>query len=270
MGTDSLDDTAIEGLPRGTTLASREIAALAARGGYRLVATPGRRPGVMELRVHPDAGGVPYETRTRANSTRYRDHARTTLETWDPGTEISMTLAMPYPDLDARPDASDLPPGTLFRGMRHEEFEAIRDAGEVWSNREFNMGGQEAMTCWATDPFTAASYACSFAPVHCKPTFGRPAWVVAVLEQPDPVRVPGMGSNEVGCGTPVPAADIVAAWRGDVTDWDPGSIDILKCEDGTWTVGGMRMPGATVAWTRLESNELNLALGLDSRAVRVP
>ena len=263
MKTTGLDNTIIEGLPEGTFLFSKEISKLAERGGYRLIAFP-IRPGVLELQIHPGEGGSSYQCRDRWNSVRYRDPERTTLQTWDADTDISMTLAMPLSDIDTHLDTFGLPSDTVFRGMRNEEFTSIRETGQSWSKGELNMRGQEGMTCWTTAPSTAASYACSFAPMHCQPTFNRPAWVVGATAQPNPFRLPGMGSEELCYLEPVPATEIIAAWRGDVVDWDPGHIDLVKCEYGHWKLGSMVAASTSVSWTRLDSYELDLELSRDT------
>ena len=252
----------IDGFPEGEVLVSRELAMLNARGSYRLVARPSYAANVLEIAAEPTEGGVAYHPRTYKSALCYRDPELTALQTFDPESDVAFTTAMPHPELAEVLGEDELAGQAIFRGMCDEEFQSICETGQVWSTRSYNFAGQQDVTCWATDARTAASYANSFAPGHCKATFGHPAYVVAARPVMNPVRFKGAGENEVGVPHPIQAEDILAVWQGDVADYNPGGTTIRKVDDH-WHVGASMAPNARVVWRRLDDLELQELLKSD-------
>lgn len=256
----------IEGLPQGAVVRSDEVRRLLERGTWRLVAVPSGRPGVMELSCHPVGGGAAYVPRDRNGRVAYMDPERCDLRVEDEGTDVAFRYPAPREGVEtelAGAEGADL----VYRGMSDEEMEFVAATGEVRSAGAWNMEGQDGLTYWTTDPSSAASYANSFAPMHRRPTFGRPAWVVAAARPSETRHVPGVGEHEVGVERGVGADEIVAAWRGRVIDFDPGSIDLVE-RDGRWTTGSMSQPRAWVAWERLDEMEMRETLGLPTSCPR--
>jgi hypothetical protein len=115
-------------------------------------------------------------------------------------------------------------PQLVYRGMSNAEFEVIKKTGKIQSRGDYNMGGQEGLTYFSTDPQSAEAYANSFAPWKHKATWDKPAWVIAV-PKPDPSRVrkvAGTGEHEVGIEGTIPASEIREVYRGRVVEYDPG------------------------------------------------
>jgi hypothetical protein len=123
-------------------------------------------------------------------------------------------------------DLSNVPtsPDIIYRGMSAGEFDAIQKTGEIRGSGEYNIGEQQrGLTYYGADPQIAQSYASSFAPRKYKPSWDRPAYVVAIRRPPPELirQVSGVGENEVGVVGAVPADDIVAVYRGDVIAYVP-------------------------------------------------
>lgn len=254
----------IEGLPEAVTVADRGLLRAAERGAFRMEAAPGRRPDTYEIHVHPDGGGVSYVSRGSRQSVAWYDPELGDLETLDAGEILERTIVRPRPGLlDTLDVARER--GLIYRGVAFEEFVSLLRTGEIRTKGEYNLAGQEGMTCWGTDARTAASYACSFAPMAFKPTFRRPAFVVAARMPAETAHLPGMGDNEIGVTRPIRLDEIVAAWRGRVFDFDPGRIDLVPHGDAHLT-GSAVMPSARVVWDRIHPDgplvELAARLGV--------
>jgi predicted N-acetyltransferase YhbS len=130
---------------------------------------------------------------------------------------------IPRPNLKANLDITPNPQ-LVYRGMSNAEFEVIKKTGKIQSRGDYNMGGQEGLTYFSTDPQSAEAYANSFAPWKYKATWDKPAWVIAV-PKPDPSRVrkvTGTGEHEVGIKGAIPASEIQEVYRGRVVEYDPG------------------------------------------------
>lgn len=253
--------TVIEGLPNGVVIRSVEVDRLLERGALRLVVVPGRRPGILEMSCHPIGGGASaYLPRDRDGRVSYHDPERCDLQVQDEGTDIARRYPVPLDGVSTQiggAEGEDL----IYRGMRDEEMDCIVSTGEVLSGGEWNLDGQDGLTYWSTDPAAAASYANAFAPMHCRPTFDRPAWVVSARRPLETRHVPGVGEHEVGVARAVAVDEIVAVWRGRVIEFNPGSIELVE-RDGSWTTGSMSQPSAWVAWERLDEFEMRDKLGL--------
>jgi hypothetical protein len=147
--------------------------------------------------------------------------------------------------------------------MSFEEFAGIAESGVIKSSGEWNLAGQDGLTYWTTEPASAAHYANGFAPMHRRPTFERPAYVVATPRPEEVTHVPGTGQHEVGVSRAVATDEVVSVWRGRVYDFDPGAILIVE-RNGEWRTGGMVQPSARVVWEKLDKLEMELALGLSA------
>jgi hypothetical protein len=121
-----------------------------------------------------------------------------------------------------RPIADQVPAepeeGMIYRGMSGDEFDAMMESGEIKTKGDYNMDVQKGLTYYSTHPKTAGSYASSFAPSKHKPTFDRPAYVVAVKRPANDkiANVEGTGEDEVGVNSAIPKSDITAIYRGTV------------------------------------------------------
>jgi hypothetical protein len=254
-------------MPTGALLASSEVARLLDRDAWRLAAVPGRRPGVMIVGCHPIGGGEPYVARPGRGKLCYRDPEMSTIAISEPDSDIEFRFAEPARDLVTAVADSAGEDGLVYRGMSDEEMQAIRETGEVRSDGEWNLGGQDGLTYWTTAISSAAQYSNGFAPMHRRPTFGRPAWILAAHKPSEVRRVRGTAEHEVGVERAVAADEVVAAWRGLVFDFDPGEIELVLGGDGIWRTGSMVQPSARVVWERLEEPELRKALGLPVESV---
>lgn len=120
---------------------------------------------------------------------------------------------------------------TIYRGMSHEEYENFRKSGRIQSSGNYNIGdAQKGLTYFTTSPSAAESYASSFAPEKHKPTFNRPAYIVAVKRPADKhiKQVPGTGEHEIGVTRPIEANEVKAVYRGNVVAYDPGESNSVS------------------------------------------
>lgn len=121
---------------------------------------------------------------------------------------------------------------------------------------DYNLPGQEGLTYWTTQTDTAEAYASGFAPWQYKPTFERPAYVLAA-RRPDAAdikTIKGTDPNEVGVKRAIAADEIVDVWRGDVFMYRPGSTDLVPIDYGSKVhrAGSGSSPSSSVAWTRVK------------------
>jgi hypothetical protein len=117
---------------------------------------------------------------------------------------------------------------TLYRGMSHEEYENFLKTGTIQSQGQYNIGdSQKGLTYFTTSPKTAESYANSFAPEKYKPTFNRPAYIVAIKRPANEHirQVKGTGEHEFGIARPIEAHEVKEIYRGKVVAYDPGEGD---------------------------------------------
>lgn len=244
----------IEGLPEEVRVADGAIRAAAERGAFRMEAATGGRPDRYTLRVHPDGGGTAYVARESGQRVSWFDPELADIETLDAGDILERRLARAKAGLseDAPADAQ---PGLVYRGMSFEEFVSVLRTGEVRSNGCRNLSSQEGMTVWGTDARTAASYANGFAPMAFKPTFRRPAFIVAAPWPQEVRNVPGMGDNEVGVMRGIRLDELTAVWRGRVFDFDPGTIELVP-HGKEHRQGSAVMPSARVVWDRIHPDGL--------------
>jgi hypothetical protein len=258
---DFVSPSIVEGLPPDAILRSRDLQALANRGVFRLIAQPGYKAGIMEVITHPRHGGTPYVRNPSRNNICYRDTERTGIRIVDKGDILERHYA--EPSLDMALKIVDLQNSdVIYRGMCSEEFHVILKTGILQSSGDYNMSGQENLTYFSELSDAAASYANSFAPLHSKPTFGCPAYVVAI-QRPLHVRhVPGTAEHEVGVIGSIDVSEVLAVWQGRVFDYDPGYIEIRNDGYGTWTTGSMFAPSIRVLWERVSERALEAKLGI--------
>lgn len=111
----------------------------------------------------------------------------------------------------------------IHRGISHDEYHDILKTGRIKSKGAGNMGGQENLTYYSTDPGAAGAYASYFAMNKYSPTPDKPAYVISV-KKPHPSRIKhieGTGEHEIGVEGDISADDIVSVHRGNVIQYDP-------------------------------------------------
>jgi GNAT superfamily N-acetyltransferase len=144
-------------------------------------------------------------------------------------------------------------PGTVWRGLSHEEMQAAKANGYFQSNGSYNFGGQEGSTLFDEKPSTAASYANSYAPTQFKPTFTRPAHVIGVSDQ----NYPRNSVGEVEVPGRVPLSAVTHHYQGNVVSVDPGSYGGYQGQPNPeYGFNGFdeqpsrrKSPSATVQWS---------------------
>ena len=122
-------------------------------------------------------------------------------------------------------------PELMYRGMSDAEMRNILRTGIIESKGRYNIGSeQEGLTYFDRTPQSAESYSSSFAPRQHKPTFDKPAFVVAAKLPPESrIRnVQGTGNTEVGVIGPTSMDDVASIFRGKVVG--QRSLDPI----GTW------------------------------------
>ena len=145
-------------------------------------------------------------------------------------------------------------PGILYRGMSAGEFEEVRRTGEIISHGGYNLGGeQEGLTYFSASPDQASAYAAGFTPFQYEPSFGRPAYVVAVRDPGTSRYVAGTDTDERGIPGRVPASSIVAVYEGRVFQVRAGDMDIHQKYVGKYTEGGRMSPSTSRVWRQLPS-----------------
>lgn len=143
--------------------------------------------------------------------------------------------------------------GVLYRGMSAEEYAEFQRTGQIQSRGHYNLTGQENTTSFALDPQDAAGYAVG-APAAFKPTFDRPAYVVAIRAPEETARrqLPGMDPTyEVSVVRPISKDEVVGAWRGDVYAVRTGDQDLTQSY-GQWRRSSGSQPTAYVTWAPIE------------------
>lgn len=154
--------------------------------------------------------------------------------------------------------------GIIFRGMSEAEYTTAMKDGQIKSAGLYNIGDdQKGLTYYSTNPDEAASYSANFAPKAHKPTFGKPAYVVAVKRPGDDSikKVKGTAESEIGVKTAIPTSDIVGVYRGNVIDegivgvwlnWE--KVDLKKFDpDQPRAPAGTANGGQWVKQTELQS-----------------
>jgi hypothetical protein len=142
--------------------------------------------------------------------------------------------------------------GVLYRGMSAEEFAEFQRTGEIKSAGDYNLTGQGGTTSFALDPQDAAGYAAS-PPNAFKPTFDRPAYVVAVRapEAGAYKQVRGLDPTyEASITRPIRADEVVDVYRGDVYAISPGSQDLIQ-DHGQWRRSSARQAQSFVTWSKV-------------------
>lgn len=122
------------------------------------------------------------------------------------------------PEIQSHPDI-------MYRGMSHEAYEDFKRTGRIKSKDTHNIGPeQKGLTYWTTQPETAVTYANSFAPEGHKPSWDRPAYVIASRRphSSDTRSVKGTGKHEIGVTRPIHHSEVTEVHRGDVVHYDPG------------------------------------------------
>jgi hypothetical protein len=258
LAANALRRAAVRGLPEDVKVSDKAFNAALERGALDFEATPrsGGRTG-YSVRISPKTkeGILPYGKGRRAG---FYDPNYADIETLDPGDIIERQIAVPkshvVEDIEALPDAD-----TIYRGMSADEYDEFLKTNEIRSKGDYNMGGQDALTYWSTTPREAKSYASSFAPWQHKPTFERPAYVVAAKHPgAEHVRkVPGTGETEVGVARSISKDEIEAVWRGDVFDYTPGEYDLIPHQwdnegrEIALQLGGGAAPNPRLTWSQL-------------------
>ena len=170
------------------------------------------------------------------------------LETHSKGEEyLEFTVAKLKPGLSDKITPLSAP-DIVYRGMSAEEYQSVQKTGEVRSSGAYNIGeAQEGLTYWTTDPEAAVGYASGFAPWAYKPTFEKPAYVVAVKRPQDVRPVAGVGEHEVGVVGAVDKEEIVGTWVGEVYAFNAGEMNLRA--DGS--IGSSTAPSAQLAWKQV-------------------
>jgi len=109
--------------------------------------------------------------------------------------------------------------GVIYRGMSAGEYQEFLRTGEIQSKGTFNIGlDQQGLTYYSVSPNQAANYASWFAPPDFKPTFEKPAYVIAIKRPAEDriAQVDGTSDQEIGVTGAILKADIVAVYQGDV------------------------------------------------------
>jgi 8-oxo-dGTP pyrophosphatase MutT (NUDIX family) len=254
------------GMPAGTSIKDQQVEAAQARGAHELkvIETPDRKPswdGKKPLTLKIGAkGGTPYTPRAgRPGKTASYDPKLAHLVTQDKGQPyLERTYAVPNDEASTRiTPLKD--PDVIYRGMSAEEYEALKTSGVTKSKGGYNIGSdQEGLSYWTTDPEMANSYANSFAPWQQKPTFEKPAYILA-MKRPKPEEtkhVEGTGEAEVGVNRAVQKDEILSAWRGSVYDHEDGEFDLTQNsydDKPEYRTGGGTAPSARVSWAQLAS-----------------
>jgi len=141
-------------------------------------------------------------------------------------------------------------PNVIYRGMSHEEFHDLKNTGQIHSKGEFNMGGQEGLTYYSTDPSSAQSYAHSFAPMQFKASGKHNVYVVGVKNPGTGVKIAGTGEHEVGIPHPIKISDIVSVHEGKAYSAQTGTESFTKSHYGLESGGGAQ-PSVFVGWKKL-------------------
>jgi hypothetical protein len=135
---------------------------------------------------------------------------------------------IPKPELQQKLPGAQREEGTIYRGMSADEYENIQKTGLIQSKGEYNIGDQQrGLTYFGHRPEQAEYYAGAFAPPQNKPTFDKPAYVVAVRKPPpeqlgNPDYLGGIESkDEIGVRGALPAEDIQKVYRGNVVNYEP-------------------------------------------------
>ncbi|UMO75972.1 large polyvalent protein [Planktothrix phage Pag-Yong1] len=167
--------------------------------------------------------------------------------------EPKPNLVQDIEDLGVRPQE-----GIIFRGMSAGEYENFLRSGEIRSNGSYNLQGQDGLTYFSTDPRSAQSYANGFAPEEFKPTFDRPAYIVAARAPApsDTRRVPGTGNHEIGVTRPIRAEEVTAVYRGNVVAYVPAQREGGFYAAPTAFVHWEQLPGPGRESARINPDEL--------------
>jgi hypothetical protein len=132
------------------------------------------------------------------------------------------------PELQRELPGAQREEGTIYRGMSADEYENIQNTGLIQSKGEYNIGDQQrGLTYFGHRPEQAEFYAGAFAPPQNKPTFDKPAYVIAARKPPpeqlgNPDYLGGIESkDEIGVTGALPAEDIKKVYRGNVVRYAP-------------------------------------------------
>jgi diguanylate cyclase (GGDEF)-like protein len=166
--------------------------------------------------------------------------------------------AKPKPDTGLTSLPNDKTEGILYRGMSALEYEAIQSTGQIESRGDFNIGEeQKGTTSFGLTPATAESYASGIASWHEKPTFESPGYVIAVRRPTDASRfsnAPGTDAgSEVSVSGSIPASEIVTVWRGDVFDFEPGTIQFSTDLGSGFHSGSRSSSSPRLVWNEVDA-----------------
>jgi thioredoxin reductase len=247
----------IKGMPKGAFVTSQSLATAVQRGAFTFEAKErpkgkyesGRQFEIFITAIKPN-GIEEYQSRARGDKViPLYDPRLAKLVTLDKGTVIERKIPVPLDPTkaDIRPlDRKDV----IYRGMSAEEYEASKARGYLESRGDYNIGeAQHGLTYWSNEVQTAQSYANGFAPWQYKATFEKPAYVVAI---PTPAKVVINPAYPTETGVPgqIPMSEIVAAWRGDAFDHEPGELDAHQLTDNEYQTGSGHGASARVVWSR--------------------
>jgi hypothetical protein len=267
----------ISGLPAKIEIKDRQLNQALARDAYTFKATELPREkyqsGGPRYRVEVTAkippGVEKFEARTSRPSPEYYDPKLAELKTFDKGDLLELTVAKPKEGLSTK--IEPLPEkDIIYRGMAAEEYETFLKTGRIETRGDYNFPGQEGLTYWAKDVDSAVSYANSFAPWSYKPTFEKPAYVVAA-RVPEEIRViEGTGDNEVGVARPVLKDEIMGLWRGDVYSHAPGDMTLRPVggSETEYEFGSGTSPSSSTVWSRIEVDDPERQMTPDEEAAR--
>ena len=141
--------------------------------------------------------------------------------------------------------------GYIFRGMSYEEYQHLRETGQIATLGDYNLGDEQAgLTYYSTDKGQAAHYASGFAPWQYQATISSPAVMIKIKDPGNHVNVAGTGETEVGIRGPLKSSDIEGVYFGHPISIDPGYLELIPKEYGskTYTEGSRSSMGVSLRW----------------------
>lgn len=141
----------------------------------------------------------------------------------------------------------------IYRGIHADELESILKTGEINSDSSYNFENQRDVTCFSLDPRQAEHYATGFAPMHAKPSFTHPAYVIK-MKMPPPEKIKRINAPEVEVYSPIDASQIVDIYRAKPYAIRGGWIDVEPPDGGhrNYHSGSWSHPISWVGWERAE------------------
>jgi hypothetical protein len=148
-----------------------------------------------------------------------------------------------HDEIPAKPEE-----GVLYRGVSAEEYADIMGSGSIQSKGEYNLGGQEGLTYYTTDPGSAAAYAHSFAPMQHKSVPGKHSYVIAVRDPGTARHVPGVAEHERGIPGAISRGDIIGVYEGVPYAAGKGFYEVRQ----GGVSGSSSQPSIAVGWRKVD------------------